>query len=146
MVLVRDSNIAQTNSDACYQWMYALGQAAIRAGYSTDIIYGMAHQLTLAGCTSVDQSLEVFDISPDSSAYKPLCESIINMFDLTSLFLLQYEVLTQEQVRALRMRLMIEVLADTFEWKWSLITWLGHKREEGHPPADQGNTRAQESV
>ncbi|HLZ56461.1 MAG TPA: hypothetical protein VKR06_05885 [Ktedonosporobacter sp.] len=137
MVLLKEWNIAQTNSDACYQWMYALGQAAIRAGYSTEIIYGMAHQLTLAGCASVDQSLEMLDIASDSSAYKTWCESIISVFDLNSLFLLQHEVLTQEQIRALRMRMMIEVLADTFQWKWSLITWLGHKREEGHHSADQ---------
>ena len=78
----------------------------------------------------MDQSLEVFDISSDTSAYKSLCESIISVFDLTSLFLLQHEVLTREQLRDLRMRIMIEILAETFQWKWSMITWRGYKQEK----------------
>jgi len=48
---------------------------------------------------------------------------------------LQQKVLTQEQLRDLRTRIMIEILADTFEWKWSLITWVGHK--PANPPLTQ---------
>jgi len=79
-VFLKEWNISQTNSEACYQWLYTLRQAAIRAGYSPDFIYGMANRLKLAGCASVDQSLETLDVSSGSSAHTTLCESIISVF------------------------------------------------------------------
>jgi hypothetical protein len=128
LLLVQEWNLGQTTSGACYQWLSVLRQAALRAGSAVESIYGMANRLRRAGCASVEQSLEHLDVSAGTAAYASLCEGIIPAFDVTSLFLLQHEVLTSSQLRDLRTRLMIEVLSDTFQWKWTVVRWLGQTR------------------
>lgn len=126
-VLLLESLYPITNSAAyrlgCDLFHRALAQAAIDPDVTADTV----HQLSLAGCTSVERVNTTISLSYGSPAHRLLSARAAELLHFLLPFFLHSGVIDRYQFERLTYQLQIDLAQENFLGEWPIVTYIGRK-------------------
>jgi ubiquinone/menaquinone biosynthesis C-methylase UbiE len=121
-LILIDVAALQTNSESCQIW-----SQAFLGAFQHNPAMKVEDELRAAGCHDVTATYQSFSLSYGERSYIHFWSDFLRYFDLLNWRVLSTKTFTYDQLQESKMRIMIDILQETFRSELTLVSIIGTK-------------------